>query len=152
MLVQSATSQVTPDHCAGEPLCAESGPRARPALAFETGTRDGATVLTMKGRLVAETVVTAEAKILTTTVLAGRPLNLVLDLSEVDAIDQHGTALLTKTRFTVSAARGALHLVAPLGGAVHPALNRYLRRICVPRLDDVPAAPGAHPPDAARSA
>ncbi|MGI5325406.1 STAS domain-containing protein [Actinomadura nitritigenes] len=152
MLVQSATPQVTPDHYAGESTCAESAPCARPALAFETGTRDGATVLTMKGQLVAETAVIAEAKILTTTVLAGRPLNLVLDLTEVDAIDQHGTALLTKTRFTVSAARGTLHLVAPPGGAVHPTLNRYLRRISVPYPQDVPAAPGAHTAGTARSA
>ncbi|QKG22991.1 STAS domain-containing protein [Actinomadura verrucosospora] len=139
MLVQSASSQVTPDHHPG----GAPAPGARPALAVETGTRDGATVLTMKGHLVAETAVAAEAQILTTTVLAGRPLNLVLDLTEVDAIDRHGTGLLTKTRFTVSAAKGALHLVAPPGGAVHPALNRYLRRITVPRLEDVPAAPGA---------
>ena len=96
---------------------------------------------TEKDQLVAETVVTAEAKILTTTVLAGRPLNLVLDLTGIDAIDQLGTALLTKTRFTVSAASGTLHLVAPPGGAVHPALNRYLRRISVPQMQDVPAAP-----------
>jgi anti-anti-sigma regulatory factor len=151
MLVQSATSQVTADHYAGESAEGAIAPRARPALAFETGTRDGATVLAMTGQLVADTAVTAEAKILTTTVLAGRPLNLVIDLTGIDAIDQHGTALLTKTRFTVSAARGTLHLVAPPGGAVHPTLSRYLRRIAVPSLDDVPAT-GAHLPNAARSA
>lgn len=149
MLVQSATSQVTPDRCAGASECGTPAPRARPALAFETGTRDGATVLAMTGQLVAETVVTAEAKILTTTVPAGRPLNLVLDLTGIDAIDQLGTALLTKTRFTVSAARGTLHLVAPPGGAVHPALNRYLRRISVPHPQDLP---GAHLPGAVRRA
>ena len=90
MLVQSATSQVTPDHRAGAPACGAPGPRGRPALAFETDTRDGAAVLAMTGQLVAETVVTAEAKILTTTVLAGRPLNLVLDLTGIDAIEWAG--------------------------------------------------------------
>ncbi|HEU5027220.1 MAG TPA: STAS domain-containing protein [Spirillospora sp.] len=125
-----------------QPATPDKGPgkAGRPVLAVETATREGTTILTMRGRLVAETAVTAEARILTTAVLSARPLNLVLDLSEVDAIDQHGTGLLTKTRFTVRAAGGALRLVAPPGGAVHPALNRYLHRITVPRPDDVHAA------------
>ncbi|MEU9021143.1 STAS domain-containing protein [Actinomadura sp. NPDC048394] len=142
MLAQPATSQVTPDTGPGE--------AGRPDLAVETAAREGTTILTMRGRLVAETAVTAEARILTTAVLSARPLKLVVDLTEVDAIDQHGTGLLTKTRFTVRAAGGALRLVAPPGGAVHPALNRYLRRITVPRLDDVPAAFGAQAPSGTR--
>jgi anti-anti-sigma regulatory factor len=142
MLAQPATSQATTGK--------ESGETGRPALGVETATRGGTTILTMRGRLVAETVVTAEARILTTTVLSARPLRLVLDLTEIDAIDRHGIGLLTKTRFTICAARGALRLVAPPGGTVHPTLNRYLRRITVPRLDDVPAAFGARAPSGIR--
>ncbi|MWA02616.1 STAS domain-containing protein [Actinomadura sp. LD22] len=136
--------------------CAASRTRSsanRPPIGSPSATaeaREGVTILMMKGQLVAGTVVDAEARILTTTVLSARPLSLVLDLTGVDAIDQHGISLLTKARFTVCAARGALRLVAPPGGAVHPVLNRYLRRITVPRLDDVPPDFGAREPTGIR--
>ncbi|MFB4303292.1 STAS domain-containing protein [Actinomadura sp. NTSP31] len=142
MLVQPVTPQLAADSDApatGGPAGAPPDPRERPALVIETEERGDATVLSMAGPLVAGTLVTAEARILTTTVLAGRPLDLVLDLTRVDTIDQHGANLLSKTRFTVCAARGTLHIVAPRDGAVHPRLNRYLRQVTVERREDLPA-------------
>ncbi|MWK35471.1 hypothetical protein GEV43_16480 [Actinomadura sp. J1-007] len=62
----------------------------RPSLETRSRAHGPATVLALAGDLVADTVVTAEARILTTVVLSPRPLRLVLDLSGVGAVDSQG--------------------------------------------------------------
>ncbi|NDU71543.1 STAS domain-containing protein [Actinomadura sp. DSM 109109] len=149
MFVQSPTPQLAPDFGldgadrppAGAPAAGAAG-RAR--LAVEVAEEGGTALLAMAGRLVAETAVAAEARILTTIVLAERPLRLVIDLSRVEDIDPAGVALLTKARFAARAARADLHLVAPDGGAARASLPRHLRRITVRCREDLDAAPPAH--------
>ncbi|WP_242903142.1 STAS domain-containing protein [Actinomadura terrae] len=95
------------------------------------------TVLTLTGSLVADTVVTAEARVLTTIVLAEAPLALVLDLSKLEMVDLHGAHLLSKAQFAVRAARGTLHLIAPPGAPARGALSRYLLGSTVERREDL---------------
>lgn len=117
----------------------------RPGLAVRSRDHGPATVLAMQGDLVADTVVTAEARILTTVVLSARPLRLVLDLSGVGAVDSQGAALLAKTRFAVRAARGTLHLVAPYGSPARRVLNRHLLKAAVQRIEDLDTEFGTAP-------
>ncbi|WP_242889142.1 STAS domain-containing protein [Actinomadura litoris] len=104
---------------------------------METRSYGRYTVLNLTGRLVADTVVAAEARILTTIVLAEPPLSLVLDLSKLDAVDSHGAHLLNKAQFAVRAARGSLHLIAPAEGPARGALSRYLLGSTVERREDL---------------
>ncbi|WP_067451334.1 STAS domain-containing protein [Actinomadura macra] len=112
----------------------------RPRLTMSSAAHDEGVVLTMTGHLVSETVVTAEANILTTIVLAEQPLRLALDLSRIDVIDAQGANLLTKARFTVRAARGTLYLIAPEGSPARRMLNRHLLKSVVERREDLPPA------------
>ncbi|WP_242910077.1 STAS domain-containing protein [Actinomadura terrae] len=105
---------------------------------MRTGRHGRHTLLTMSGRLTADTVVTAEAQILTTIVLSTTPLHLALDLSRLEVVDLHGAHLLTKTHFAVRAARGTLHLIAPPHTPARSALSRYLLPHAVQHHHDLP--------------
>ncbi|MBA9002582.1 MULTISPECIES: hypothetical protein [Thermomonospora] len=105
-----------------QPLLSDAGLPAAAApggLTLESFRKGPFTVVKMAGRLHAGAAVTAEAEILSTIVMAPRPLRLVLDLTEVTSVDFHGKSLLTKTRFTVQAGRGTLLVVAPDDSPVH---------------------------------
>ncbi|WP_242882110.1 STAS domain-containing protein [Actinomadura litoris] len=128
-----ATSSPTPP--AGAPA-APSAPGSK-ALRMQTGRHGRYTLLRMSGRLTADTVVTAEAQILTTIVLGPSP-HLALDLSGLEVVDLHGAHLLTKTHFAVRAAHGTLHLIAPPHAPARDALSRYLLRCVVERREDLP--------------
>ncbi|SEF53478.1 Anti-anti-sigma regulatory factor (antagonist of anti-sigma factor) [Thermomonospora echinospora] len=122
MLADPTTPQSAPP---GTDLLVGGASAERPAAGPVVGSfrRGPFTVLKMAGPLQAGTVVTAEAELLSTIVLAPPPLHLALDLTEVTAIDARGAVLLAKTRFAVRAARGTLHLVAPTDSPVYTALH-----------------------------
>ncbi|WP_242908830.1 STAS domain-containing protein [Actinomadura terrae] len=123
-----------------------TAPRPK-ALGIQTGHHGRYTLLTMSGRLTADTVVTAEAQILTTIVLGPAPLHLALDLSRLDVVDLHGAHLLTKTHFAVRAARGTLHLIAPAHAPARGALSRYLLPHVVQHRQDLASLAPTGPSD-----
>ncbi|HEX2317087.1 MAG TPA: STAS domain-containing protein [Thermomonospora sp.] len=123
------TTSPTPRSSTPQPELPPTSPPAdgdRASLTVEHRRHGAYNVLTMSGRLHAATVVAAEAEILSTIVLAGRPLHLVLDLTDVTAIDSRGISLLAKTRFAVRAVRGALHIIAPDDSPAHRVLREGL--------------------------
>ncbi|MFD0688743.1 STAS domain-containing protein [Actinomadura fibrosa] len=95
-------------------------------LVVETRSEGPFTVLEMTGRLEADTVPTAEARVLTTVVLASGPLHLALDLTGIEAVDTAGANLLTKAGFAVRAARGTFHLIVPDFAPARAAVARHL--------------------------
>ncbi|SEG23226.1 anti-anti-sigma factor [Thermomonospora echinospora] len=125
------------------PPAGPSAERGRDGLAVESARRGTSTVLKMTGPLHKGTVVTAEAEILSTIVLAPQPLNLVLDLTEVDAIDSHGVGLLAKAHFAAHAVRGVLHVVAPADSLAHRVPHLNVTDPASLRTDETEAAEAA---------
>jgi anti-anti-sigma regulatory factor len=105
----------------GTGMPAADAPAGR--LVIESSRQGPFTVMKMAGPLQAATVITAEAELLSTIVLAPAPLRLALDLTEVTALDSRGVGLLAKTRFAVRATRGTLHLIAPADSPAYNALH-----------------------------
>ncbi|MFV2172511.1 STAS domain-containing protein [Actinomadura sp. LOL_016] len=134
---------------APQPSSPEVEPTSADATADRTGARPGRdltlrtsrqgslSVLHMDGTLNAETAVTAEAKMLSTIVLTAAPLHLVLDLTGLTRIDSAGISLLAKARFTVHAARGTLHIVAPSGSPARLALQAGVPRSAHERVESI---------------
>ncbi|WUI01382.1 STAS domain-containing protein [Spirillospora sp. NBC_00431] len=146
MFVHPTTPQSTPglDSTSSGTPASEPG---RPRLSVESGVHGPVTILTMTGQLVSETVVAAEAKILTTLVLTDRPFHLALDLSQVDVIDGSGSGLLAKARFAARSTRSTLHLIAPDGGPARLALHRTMHKITLPSREDLIPALAAESDD-----